>query len=109
MNLSKDDDWLDMILSNQADHIDDDGFTDAVINRLPPRRLRRRWLNGVILTGAALVSGTVLLISLPNETVLYTQISALLLSQPIIGVGVFSLILSVVAGLMAGWMLSPKR
>jgi hypothetical protein len=54
-------DWLDQILREDArSHIDDAGFTDALMSRLPERKSTRstwhRWLPAMLGAAAALVA-----------------------------------------------------
>lgn len=56
-----DSDWLDQVLREDArTHIDDAGFTDAVLRKLPAHRLTsfkwHRWLPAILAAGGTLVA-----------------------------------------------------
>jgi hypothetical protein len=62
---ANDPDWLDPILRRPGAHLDDDGFTQRVMSRLPPPRNGRA--RAAILLGAAVAAGLVGGAVLPAE------------------------------------------
>lgn len=79
-NLSDDrelDAWLSHALQRQSDHIDDAGFTDAVMHRLPARRAGR--LPGILwVLLMAVLAGLLALVLIPAPTWAYALAGALL-------------------------------
>lgn len=103
------DDWLDRILSEDTGYVDDDGFTEAVMRRLPARAPRRRPWRVLIMSAAALMSAAIWGLALPEYTALYSRLTEWLLSQPIIGWGALSITLCTASGIVAGWVLNLDR
>lgn len=103
MNTPDNDDWLDKVLSGGDGHIDDNGFSDTVMQRLPARKPRRRWLPAAILAAAMLLSGVTLLWSLPN---LYADLAPFIYSQSWLAVGLLSAALTAGSALITAWLLA---
>lgn len=55
MNEQLQDDWLDARLRDEAQYIDDDGFTTRVVQQLPARR-QSRSSRSIILIGITLIA-----------------------------------------------------
>jgi hypothetical protein len=56
MNTPSTDDGIEAIFEAPAAYIHDDGFTQRVLGKLPPRR-ERPWLRPVLLIGSAALGG----------------------------------------------------
>ncbi|HEX5055398.1 MAG TPA: hypothetical protein VFX02_02765 [Gammaproteobacteria bacterium] len=99
------DDWLDKILSGDDDYIHDDGFTEAVLRRLPARQ--RPVPHGLILGCAALLAVAVLLLSAPSPASWYDQFIAFLYTQPL--PRLFAMALAVCSAISAitWWVIEP--
>lgn len=86
------DDWLEQILNHDNDYIDDNGFTDRVMQDLPLLS-RRGWLESVILIGATLLSSMIAFLSLPGIEGIYHEAFSFITSQSllmVIGVGIIT-------------------
>lgn len=103
MNRPDNDDWLDKVLSGDGGHIDDNGFSDTVMQRLPARKPRRLWLPAAILAAAVLLSGVTLLWSLPA---LYADLATLIYSQSWLALGLLSAALTTGSALITAWLLA---
>ncbi|HEX7027290.1 MAG TPA: hypothetical protein VF268_08615 [Gammaproteobacteria bacterium] len=109
MNIPDDFDWLDKALADDGGHINDNGFTDNVIKRLPPHKPRRRWLHGVIFCAAISLSVAMLLWSLPAPSALPLQLAEFLYSQSLFTLGLLSVALCAAAGLLTAWLLNLDK
>jgi hypothetical protein len=109
MNTPDEFDWLDNILSGSGGHINDNGFTDNVMQRLPPRKPRRFQLRALIFTVAAMLSVAILFWSLPNPSVLPGQLAEFVYSHSLFALGLLSAALCAVAGLLTAWLLNLDK
>jgi hypothetical protein len=73
-------DWLDEALAQPA-HIDDAGFTEQVLARLPARR-RRPWLRDAVLALALIGGGCLAFVVTPGARVLAAATAELERYQP---------------------------
>lgn len=98
--IQENDDWLEQVLNHDNDYIDDNGFTDRVMQDLPLLS-RRGWLESVILIGATLLSSMIAFLSLPGIEGIYHEAFSFITSQSllmVIGVGmIIAFVLSGVA------------
>lgn len=109
MNIPDNFDWLDKALSGNGGHIDDNGFSDIVMQRLPARKPRRRWMRTAIFAAAVLLSGATLFWSLPNPSALPVQLVDFIYSQSLITLGLLSAALCAIAGLFTAWLLNLDK
>jgi hypothetical protein len=86
-------DWLDETLHNDEPYIEDNGFTDSVMQRLPAVRAHKAWLRPLILFSATVLSAAVAVYSLPADIIfLYDQLLGLWSQPLVVTLGVLSLV-----------------
>lgn len=76
-------DWLERALNLDDDYIDDNGFTERVMQQLPSSH-QHIWLEPVLLTGAALLSSLFALMLLPGAVTLYNQFLEFITAQSLL-------------------------
>jgi hypothetical protein len=108
MNRSHDDEWLDNILSGDNDHIDDDGFTDAVMQGLPHRRQDRK-MRSIILGCATVLSIIILLLSISSPMFLFVQAVEYLYALPSPALAASTILLYSSIGLLTHWLINLDR
>ncbi|MGH1372243.1 MAG: hypothetical protein ACRBBW_09430 [Cellvibrionaceae bacterium] len=60
------DQWLDSAMKNQADYIDDDGFSEQVLAELPHRPKLASWQQNLIIIVSALIGCAVAALNVPT-------------------------------------------
>lgn len=104
INKSGEQDWLDKILAENTGYIDDGGFTERVMHRLPPRR-QHRSLHAIIFACAGLLSLAALLLSAPGLTSLYTDLAAFLHAQSLFSMCALTIALSALTSTLTWWLI----
>lgn len=69
--------WLTRALHNRSDYIEDAGFTESVIQRLPARPARR-WVALLWVLLAAAFAGALALLLIPAQALAYALVTHLL-------------------------------
>jgi len=76
-----DDSWLDDVMQKDQRYLEDDGFTDQVMSRLPPPRHRHRWRTPILVI-SALLAAVIGLVALPGGELVSQSLWQLLSYRP---------------------------
>ncbi len=60
------DQWLDSAMKNQADYLDDDGFSERVLAELPHKPKLSNWQQNLIIILSAIVGCSVAALNVPT-------------------------------------------
>ena len=107
MNKPNDHDWLDKTLSSNIFHIDDNGFTDAVMQCLPAQKYaNRQWqTTRMLIIGCAVVFSILLFfLSLPEPLSLFTKFVEQLYSLPFIALAALAITLYIATSIVTYWL-----
>ena len=77
MGLQEEKDWLEKLLGKEEPYIDDGGFTNRVLQSLPPPDTQKVWLKPTLLVTATACSSLLAAILLPSGNVLVQNIAKL--------------------------------
>ncbi|MDY0060377.1 MAG: hypothetical protein RBU45_11240 [Myxococcota bacterium] len=105
MSKPEPDDWLDTVLRRAGDtYLDDSGFTDRVLDRLPPRR-HPALPRTLVILASTLLAGLVGLVLLPGGSALVgaaAELGALDLRALVMPLGALTLLATLTwSGVMA--------
>ena len=112
MNRPNDYDWLDKTLSSEIIHIEDNGFTDSVMQRLPARKYAsKQWqmIRISIIGFAAAISILLFFVSLPEPVSIFTRIVGQLYSLPFIALGALAISLYFATSIITYWIVRAEQ
>jgi hypothetical protein len=105
-------DWLDKALAGPNEYTDqyihDDGFTENLMRRLPPRG-QQAGLHAVILGCAGLLSLAIFLLSVPDPAALYAGLIDFLYAQSVFNLCALAMPLYAATGVIAYWIFNPEK
>jgi hypothetical protein len=116
MNNPDQHDWLDKALSGANDiqhsyidqYINDGGFTENVMRRLPPRRQQTK-SHTIILGCAGLLSVATFLLTAPDPAALYADFIDFLYAQSVFNLCALATPLYAATGAIAYWIFNPEK
>jgi hypothetical protein len=112
MNHPDQHDWLDKALAGPNEYTDqyihDDGFTENVMRRLPPRG-QQTISHTLILGCAGLLSIAIFLLSAPNPAALYADFIDFLYAQSVFNLCALATPLYAATGAIAYWIFNPEK